>query len=119
MLNTNQHRHIISREDNFDYIKKHLLSYDFNFTADILKLLGSIPKLKILLALTEKEELSIDEAAIIIGTSYKGPASHHLKVLKEIGFVKSRKEKRKLLYSIKSKQINYLIKSILELGRTS
>ncbi len=116
-INNHHQKHVFSVENNVDCIKRNLVAYDFGFSVSMLKIMASPTKLKVIFALTQKNELSVGEMATIIGTS-SGTASHHLSILRKLGLVTLRKERKESLYSIKSEQINSLVLSIVDLGRT-
>lgn len=116
--NHHQQKHVYSAENNIDYIRRSLVAYDFSFSAGMLKILTSPMKLKVIFALTQEKELSVGEVATIIDIS-TGTASHNLGVLRKLGLATLRKEGKESFYSIKSDQINNLVLSIVDLGRTT
>ena len=78
--------------------------------AEIYKLFGSVPRLRILLALKEKP-CSVNELTEIIGISQPA-TSHQLKDMKLAKIVKSRKSGRTITYSLQDDHIS----KTLEIG---
>lgn len=71
---------------------------ELNVLADTFKLLGSVPRLKILRALTEGPRPA-SELAEASGLS-QSAASHQLKELKQMHILKSVRDNRSIIYSL-------------------
>ncbi len=75
--------------------------------ADFYKVFGDSTRLKILIALMDKE-CSVTELTKKIGAE-QSAISHQLRVLKQTKFVKSRKYGKMVLYSLADDHINIII----------
>lgn len=93
-----------------------------NKMQDTLKLAGDATRLKILFCLLneldEKKdskfvEKCVNDIAIQVGCS-QSLVSHQLKVLKDGGFVKSRKESTKIYYSLKDEHVREIMQITYE-----
>ncbi len=93
--------------------KKYTMCYDdFERLSEIYKLFGSVPRLKILLRLSEGECVASElaEAAEISQSA----TSHQLKELKHCRIVKSRKDGMNVFYSLDDSHIVKLLESGIE-----
>lgn len=94
-----------------------------NKMQDTLKLAGDATRLKILFCLLNEldtkhsdssfVEKSVNEIALQVGCS-QSLVSHQLKVLKDGGFVKSRKESTKIYYSLKDEHVREIMQITYE-----
>lgn len=75
------------------------------------KALADDTRLKIIYALS-KEELCVCDVANLIGSTVQA-ASHHLRLLRNIGLARYRKEGKMVFYSLKEKRIAGLIETII------
>jgi ArsR family transcriptional regulator len=92
-------------------VKPKMLTDEFAYkVADFFKVIGDKTRLKILLALFESE-LCVYDIAEILEMS-QSAISHQLRVLKQSGFVKYRKEGREVYYSLDDDHV----KNILDQG---
>ncbi len=81
---------------------------DLNTLLDFLKVISEKNRIKILCIL-KNEERCVCEIWKILGIS-QNLASHHLKILKDFGLIKSRKQGLSVFYTINKKILNkYLI----------
>lgn len=76
------------------------------------KALADDNRLKIIHALS-REELCVRDVADIIGTTMQ-VASHHLRVLRNIGLVKNRKEGKHVFYSLKDRKTAEFVQNVIE-----
>ncbi|CEO87823.1 ArsR/SmtB family transcription factor [Syntrophaceticus schinkii] len=76
------------------------------------KALADDNRLKIIHALS-REELCVRDVADIIGTTMQ-VASHHLRVLRDIGLVKNRKEGKHVFYSLKDRKTAEFVQNVIE-----
>ncbi|GGA78364.1 ArsR/SmtB family transcription factor [Ornithinibacillus halotolerans] len=74
----------------------------------IFKALSDGTRLKIAYALTLEEELCVCDVANIIGST-TATASHHLRLLRNMGLAKYRKKGKLVFYSLKDRHINQLV----------
>lgn len=74
----------------------------------IFKALSDATRIKIAYALTIEEELCVCDVATIIDCSM-ATASHHLRLLKNIGLAKFRKEGKLVYYSLDDLHVKQLI----------
>ena len=73
-----------------------------------LKALADETRLKIVLALYKGEELCVCDAANIVGSTV-ATASHHLRLLRNMGIASYRKEGKLAFYSLNDEHIKQLI----------
>lgn len=86
--------------------------------AETFKLLGSVPRLKILSALTEGSKPA-SELAEAAGLS-QSAASHQLKELKQMHIVKTQRDNRSIIYSLDDWHIlNMLMAGFEHIGHTA
>ena len=94
-------------------MKQHDLSHDdFDRLSEIYKLFGSVPRLKILLRLSESECVASDLAKAA-GIS-QSATSHQLKELRQCRIIKSRKDGMNVFYSLDDNHIVKLLESGIE-----
>lgn len=89
---------------NFNCCKTKKSKQDLKRTVGFLKVIAEENRLKILCIL-RKQEMCVCEIWQHLGLP-QNLASHHLKVLKDLGLVEHRKETTKVLYSVNQKVIN-------------
>lgn len=77
--------------------------------AKIFKALSDDTRIKIAYALAEEDELCVCDVANIIGST-NATASHHLRLLKNLGIAKYRKEGKLVYYSLDDEHVKELIK---------
>ncbi|WP_027410417.1 ArsR/SmtB family transcription factor [Anoxybacteroides tepidamans] len=74
----------------------------------LFKALSDATRLKIAYALTLEEELCVCDVANIIGSTV-ATASHHLRVLRDMGLAKHRKEGKLVFYSLQDEHVHQLV----------
>ncbi|NBJ67930.1 ArsR family transcriptional regulator [Roseburia sp. 1XD42-34] len=74
----------------------------------IFKALADATRLKIAYALTLERELCVCDIANIIGAT-KATASHHLRLLRNMGLAKHRKEGKLVFYSLEDEHVHQLV----------
>ncbi|WP_026908765.1 ArsR/SmtB family transcription factor [Paucisalibacillus globulus] len=79
----------------------------------IFKALSDATRLKITYALTLEEELCVCDVANIIGST-TATASHHLRLLRNMGLAKYRKEGKLVFYSLKDHHVHQLVSVAME-----
>jgi DNA-binding transcriptional ArsR family regulator len=76
--------------------------------ARMFKALSDETRMKIIYALCREDELCVCDVAHIIGSTV-ATASHHLRLLKQMGLAKYRKEGKMVFYSIDDDHVRQLI----------
>ncbi|TCJ01250.1 ArsR family transcriptional regulator [Cytobacillus praedii] len=74
----------------------------------LFKALSDSTRIKIAYALTIEKELCVCDVANIIGSS-TATASHHLRLLRDLGLAKHRKEGKLVFYSLADDHVNQLV----------
>ncbi|WP_281248582.1 ArsR/SmtB family transcription factor [Domibacillus antri] len=82
----------------------------------LFKALSDATRLKIVYALTLKKELCVCDVAQLIGST-TATASHHLRLLRNMGLAKYRKEGKLVYYSVKDDHVHQLVSIALEHSR--
>jgi ArsR family transcriptional regulator, lead/cadmium/zinc/bismuth-responsive transcriptional repressor len=89
-------------------VKKNIDKIDVETSANLFKALGDLNRLKIALALATEDEICVCDAANIIDSSL-ATASHHLRLLRNLGLAGSRKEGKLVFYFLKNESFKSLI----------
>lgn len=89
-------------------VKKSKEKMDIETSVNLFKVLGDANRLQIALVLATEEEICVCDAANIIGSSLAN-ASHHLRSLRNLGLVGSRKEGKLVYYFLKNDRFRELI----------
>ncbi|CAM5209497.1 Cadmium-sensing regulator CadC OS=Ureibacillus acetophenoni OX=614649 GN=SAMN05877842_11579 PE=4 SV=1 [Ureibacillus acetophenoni] len=76
--------------------------------AKIFKALSDDTRIKIAYALAQEEELCVCDVANIVGAT-TATASHHLRLLRNLGLAKYRKEGKLVYYSLDDEHVKKLI----------
>lgn len=79
----------------------------------IFKALSDATRLKITYALTLEDELCVCDVANIIGST-TATASHHLRLLRNMGLAKYRKEGKLVFYSLQDEHVHQLVSIAME-----
>lgn len=95
-------------EEKVNHIKSCINIEEIEGVAKMLKALADETRLKIVLALYKGEELCVCDAANIVGSTV-ATASHHLRLLRNMGIASYRKEGKLAFYSIKDTHIKQLL----------
>ncbi|MED4534306.1 metalloregulator ArsR/SmtB family transcription factor [Metabacillus fastidiosus] len=74
----------------------------------LFKALADSTRIKIAYALTLEKELCVCDVANIIGSS-TATASHHLRLLRNMGLAKYRKEGKLVFYSLEDEHVHQLV----------
>jgi DNA-binding transcriptional ArsR family regulator len=82
--------------------------------APLFKVLADETRLKIIYALSREDELCVCDVATIIGST-NAAASHHLRMLRNMGLAKYRKEGKMVFYSLESEHVRHLIDEAIRL----
>jgi DNA-binding transcriptional ArsR family regulator len=89
-------------------IQSELEGEDFPGTADLFKALADPTRLKIAYALSREDELCVCDVAHIIGSSV-ATASHHLRLLRNMGLAKFRRNGKLVFYSLDDEHVRQLV----------
>lgn len=81
--------------------------------AKIFKALSDDTRIKIAYALSLEDELCVCDVANIVGST-TATASHHLRLLKNLGLAKYRKEGKLVFYSLDDEHVKQLIQVAFE-----
>ncbi|WP_346726982.1 metalloregulator ArsR/SmtB family transcription factor [Bacillus suaedae] len=84
--------------------------------ANIFKALSDETRLKIAYSLLQEGELCVCDVANIVGASM-ATVSHHLRLLKNLGIAKSRKEGKLVFYSLDDEHVRMLVETAVVHGR--
>lgn len=84
--------------------------------APLFKVMADETRLKVVYALSQEDELCVCDVATIIGSS-SATASHHLRLLRNMGLAKYRREGKMAFYSLQSSHVRHLIQEAMHLQR--
>jgi ArsR family transcriptional regulator, lead/cadmium/zinc/bismuth-responsive transcriptional repressor len=84
--------------------------------ASIFKALSDETRLKIAYSLLQDGELCVCDVANIIGATM-ATVSHHLRLLKNLGIAKSRKEGKLVFYSLDDEHVRMLVETAVVHGK--
>ncbi|WP_214629634.1 ArsR/SmtB family transcription factor [Paenibacillus agaridevorans] len=100
-------------EHKVNRVKEKLNKYDFLDMAQIFKLLADHTRLKVAYALCNEDELCVCDVANIIGSTM-ATASHHLRLLRNMGIAKYRKEGKLVFYALEDERLIQMIRLAIE-----
>ncbi|MFL6562473.1 MAG: ArsR/SmtB family transcription factor [Bacillus sp. (in: firmicutes)] len=100
-------------EDKVKRLKGSISKQDTMSVSQIFKALSDDTRIKIAYALSEEDELCVCDVANIVGSS-TATASHHLRLLRNLGLAKYRKEGKLVFYSLDDDHVRHLIKISFE-----
>ncbi|OPG95158.1 transcriptional regulator [Chryseobacterium mucoviscidosis] len=89
-------------------VQKALEQQDIKSMSKMFKVLADETRMKIAFALCEEDELCVCDVANITGSSL-ATASHHLRLLKQLGVAKYRKEGKLAFYSLEDDYVRQLV----------
>lgn len=89
-------------------VRKDLEKSNPNEISDLFKILADQTRITIVHALALEDELCVCDVCAIVGCS-KATASHHLRLLKKIGFAQSRKDGKFVYYSLVDDYVRQLV----------
>jgi ArsR family transcriptional regulator, lead/cadmium/zinc/bismuth-responsive transcriptional repressor len=96
-------------EEKVKRVKGSISQQDTMSVSQIFKALSDDTRIKIAYALSEEDELCVCDVANIVGSS-TATASHHLRLLRNLGLAKYRKEGKLVFYSLDDDHVKQLIK---------
>lgn len=100
-------------EEKVSNLKQELVSCDTQSMTKMFKALADDTRAKIALMLCRTDELCVCDVANITGTTIPN-ASHHLRLLRNLGLAKSRKEGKLVFYSLDDDHVKQMILLALE-----
>jgi ArsR family transcriptional regulator, lead/cadmium/zinc/bismuth-responsive transcriptional repressor len=89
-------------------VKESLAQKNTMSVSQIFKALSDDTRIKIAYALSEEDELCVCDVANIVGST-TATASHHLRLLRNLGLAKYRKEGKLVFYSLDDEHVRQLI----------
>lgn len=95
-------------EEKVNRVRKNLEKQNTIEIAKVFKALSDDTRIKIAYALLIEEELCVCDVANIVGASI-ATASHHLRLLRNLGLAKYRKEGKLVFYSLDDDHVKQLI----------
>jgi DNA-binding transcriptional ArsR family regulator len=100
-------------EEKVNRVKTQIESQNTYDMARIFKALADETRVKVALTLCHADELCVCDVANVIGTTIPN-ISHHLRLLKNLGLAKSRKEGKLVFYSLDDEHVRRLVLMALE-----
>ncbi|WP_243387448.1 ArsR/SmtB family transcription factor [Bacillus kexueae] len=94
--------------DDVESLQQEIQIRDHQAVATIFKALADETRVKIAYALLIKEELCVCDVANLVGSS-TATASHHLRLLRNLGLAKYRKEGKLAYYSLDDDHVKQII----------
>ncbi|MGM0715024.1 ArsR/SmtB family transcription factor [Brevibacillus parabrevis] len=94
-------------------VRERLSKNDIHDMAQIFKVLADLTRLKVAYALCDEDELCVCDVANIIGSTM-ATASHHLRLLRNMGIARYRKEGKLVFYSLEDEQLKQMIRLAIE-----
>lgn len=94
-------------------VKESISKQNTMAVSQIFKALSDDTRIKIAYSLSEEEELCVCDVANIVGCT-TATASHHLRLLRNLGLAKYRKEGKLVFYSLDDDHVKQLIQIAFE-----
>ncbi|PLS04844.1 ArsR/SmtB family transcription factor [Neobacillus cucumis] len=94
-------------------VKESVSNQNTMAVSQIFKALSDETRIKIAYALSTEEELCVCDVANIVGST-TATASHHLRLLRNLGLAKYRKEGKLVFYSLDDDHVKQLIQIAFE-----
>jgi ArsR family transcriptional regulator, lead/cadmium/zinc/bismuth-responsive transcriptional repressor len=95
-------------EEKVKRVKESVSTQNTLAVSQIFKALSDDTRIKIAYSLSEEEELCVCDVANIVGCT-TATASHHLRLLRNLGLAKFRKEGKLVFYSLDDDHVRQLI----------
>jgi len=89
-------------------VQERMACFDMREMAHLFKVLADETRLRIACALCEEVELCVCDVAHIIGSSL-ATASHHLRLLRNMGIARYRRSGRLVFYSLRDERLRSII----------
>jgi ArsR family transcriptional regulator, lead/cadmium/zinc/bismuth-responsive transcriptional repressor len=103
MCEINCHNELVVRK-----VQQKIAQENITSMTSMFKVLADETRMKIAFSLSEEDELCVCDVANIIGSSM-ATASHHLRMLRQLGLAKGRKEGKLVFYSLEDDHVRGLI----------
>lgn len=100
-------------EEKVSSLKPTIKEEDFDKPAQLFKALSDPTRLKIAYSLMIKQELCVCDVASVINSTV-ATASHHLRMLKNLGLAKYRKEGKLAYYSLDDEHVELMIRLVFD-----
>ncbi|MGM0715393.1 ArsR/SmtB family transcription factor [Brevibacillus parabrevis] len=100
-------------EDKVNRVREKISKTDFQDMAQIFKVIADHTRLKVAYALCDEDELCVCDVANIIGSTM-ATASHHLRLLRNMGIAMYRKDGKLVFYSLVDEQFKQIIRLAIE-----
>jgi ArsR family transcriptional regulator, lead/cadmium/zinc/bismuth-responsive transcriptional repressor len=100
-------------EEKVTRVKQTLAQEDMSGMVKLFKALGDQTRMKIAFSLYKEDEMCVCDVANVIDSSI-ATASHHLRLLKNLGLAKMRKEGKLVYYSLDDDHVKDLIRVAYE-----
>lgn len=100
-------------QERVQYLRSAMDNEDFTGTAQLFKGLADPTRLKIAYALVKEVELCVCDVAAIIQSSV-ATASHHLRLLRNMGLAKSRRKGKLVYYSLEDNHVKQMVQLAME-----
>jgi ArsR family transcriptional regulator, lead/cadmium/zinc/bismuth-responsive transcriptional repressor len=100
-------------EEKVERVKQDMNAQNTMEVAKIFKALADDTRIKIAYSLTVQDELCVCDVANIVGCTI-ATASHHLRLLRNLGLAKYRKEGKLVYYSLDDHHVKQLIQLAFE-----
>src|SRR5574342_708143 len=100
-------------EPKVNRVKEKVFNQNTLAVSQIFKALADDTRIKIAYALSEEDELCVCDVANIVGST-TATASHHLRLLRNLGLAKYRKEGKLVFYSLDDEHVRQLIQITFE-----
>ncbi len=94
-------------------VRRSIQAIDMERTSQLFKALADPNRLKVVYALVKEDEVCVCDVAHILGSTV-ATASHHLRLLRNMGLAKSRKEGKMVFYSLDQDLIPDLIHYVFQ-----
>lgn len=96
-------------EEKVNRVKERINVHNFQEMAQMFKVLADPTRLKVAYALCHEDELCVCDVANMIGSTM-ATASHHLRLLRNMGIAQYRKEGKLVFYSLADEQVKELVR---------
>jgi DNA-binding transcriptional ArsR family regulator len=105
-----------SDEEKVARVKEKMAHHDCTGLSQWFKALADETRLKIALALHMETELCVCDAALVSGASVAA-ASHHLRLLRDFGIARHRREGKLVFYSLADRRFARMLQAIGDLTK--
>lgn len=107
---------LLIHEEKVNRVKEHLNKYNTDQISNLFKVLADETRLKIVYSLILEKKLCVCDIAQIVGCS-PAAASHHLRLIRNLGFAKRKKEGKLVYYYLDDPRVEQFITLAFEHGK--